>query len=186
MGSNNGKKNKISSTPCVVNSSNMQKQQRQKIKNKKFDDKLTQILSFTVPVIGIEEFKKRKSDYVILDTREDEEYNVSHIKDAIHVGFKNFDMTRLRKIPKDAKIVLYCSVGYRSEKIGERLINLGYKNVRNLYGSIFEWVNSGNNVVDSGGKVTKRVHTYNRDWSQWVNSGKIEKIWYGFWRIDMW
>ena len=42
---------------------------------------------------------------------------------------------------KSDTIVLYCSIGYRSEKIGEKLVEMGYGHVFNLYGGIFEWVN---------------------------------------------
>ena len=80
-------------------------------------------------------------------------------------------------IKKDQKVVVYCSIGYRSEKIGEQLQQLGYKDVHNLYGSIFEWVNAGNEVVDAKNNKTRKVHTYNRKWSQWVEDGKAEKVW---------
>lgn len=80
-------------------------------------------------------------------------------------------------IPKDAKIVLYCSVGYRSEKIGEKLQKMGYTDVNNLFGSLFEWVNRGYKVVDKDGNETQKVHTYNKDWSQWVDETKAKKTW---------
>jgi len=54
---------------------------------------------------------------------------------------------------------------------------MGYKNVYNLYGSIFEWVNDGNEVVDKNNKPTDEVHTYNKKWSKWVEEGKAKKIW---------
>ena len=105
------------------------------------------------------------------------EYEVSHIPGAQYLGYNDFDVNRIGKIPRDAKIVLYCSIGYRSEKIGERLKRSGYTNVYNLYGSIFDWINRGNVVVDKNGQPTKRVHTYNRNWSKWVDGQKVEKIW---------
>jgi hypothetical protein len=70
--------------------------------------------------------------------------------------------------------VVYCTVGVRSEKVGEKLKAAGYQNVRNLYGSIFEWVNQGNPVVDNQGKPTQQVHAYSRVWGVWLNKG--EKI----------
>ena len=73
---------------------------------------------------------------------------------------------------------MYCSIGYRSEKVGEELKKMGFKNVYNLYGSIFEWVNQGNEVVDENEKVTEKVHTYNKRWSKWIEDGKAEKVWW--------
>lgn len=142
-----------------------------------FDQKVNSLISFSVPTIGVKELKEIKDQVVIFDTRELPEYEVSHIENAKYLGYKDFDKTQLNDIPKDAKIVLYCSVGYRSEKIGERLHDLGYGNVYNLYGSIFEWVNQDNPVVDKNGNIVNKVHTYNKQWSKWVDGQKIEKIW---------
>ena len=71
-------------------------------------------------------------------------------------------------------IVVYCSLGIRSEKISEKLKAEGYSNVRNLYGGIFEWKNKGFEVFDSEGKETEKVHAYSKSWSKWLKNG--EKI----------
>ncbi|MFN7115926.1 MAG: rhodanese-like domain-containing protein [Saprospiraceae bacterium] len=152
-------------------------EQRPKIGNKAFDKKLTQLLQFTVPLIGVQELRNIQDEVHIFDTRKKEEYAVSHIAGARYLGYEDFDEQRLQGISKDAKIVLYCSVGYRSEKIGEKLQKLGYKQVYNLYGSIFEWANQGYPVVDVQDKTVQKVHTYNKDWSKWVNDGAAQKIW---------
>ena len=62
-------------------------------------------------------------------------------------------------------VVVYCSVGYRSAAMVERLMKLGVKNAFNLEGSIFEWANSGKPVVNDQG-MTKGVHPYNDYWGQ--------------------
>ncbi len=142
-----------------------------------FDAAVASLINFSVPLIGVKELQRIQSDVVLFDAREKEEYEVSHIAGAKYLGYKKFDPTTLANVDKDQKIVLYCSVGYRSEKIGERLLALGYTNVYNLYGSIFEWINQGNPVVDEQGKVIQKVHTYNKKWSQWVEEGKVKKVW---------
>lgn len=142
-----------------------------------FDKKVNSLIDYSVPTMSVEELAKNKKDMYIFDARELPEYEVSHIEDAAYLGYKDFDASRLGDIPKDAKIILYCSVGYRSEKIGEKLQELGYKNIYNLYGSIFEWINQGYPVVDKDGNPSKQVHTYNKQWSKWVNGQKVEKIW---------
>lgn len=135
------------------------------------------MLQFDVPLISVEELAKKQDEVVLLDAREKDEYDVSHIKDAKFVGFKDFDEKALKNIPKDQDIVIYCSIGYRSEKIGERLAKMGYKNVKNLYGSIFEWANQGKPLVDKNGKPTTTVHGYNKNWSQWLDGSKVKKVW---------
>lgn len=124
----------------------------------------------TVPLVTVGELKKMP-DVVLLDTRARSEYDVSHLPGAQWVGFDDFDLKRVRTIPKQANVVLYCSVGYRSERVGEKLLAAGYTHVHNLYGSLFEWVNEGNPVVDKQGKPTERVHAYSRLWGIWLKRG---------------
>ena len=56
-------------------------------------------------------------------------------------GLKNLLKYKVEDIARESTIVVYCSVGYRSEKIAEELDKLGFTNVSNLYGGIFEWIN---------------------------------------------
>ena len=125
----------------------------------------------TVPVINTAEFKTLNNDPVILDTRSKKEYDVSHLDNARYINYDNFNLSEVSDIPKDKTIVVYCSVGYRSEKVGEKLLKAGYKNVHNLYGGIFQWVNEGRSVVNNHGVKTDSVHTYNKEWSVWLHKG---------------
>ena len=150
---------------------------RPSILNPEFDKKLSQTISFTIPLMGVQELHKIQDEVYIFDTREQKEFDLSDIKGAQFLGFEDFDIQKLGDISKDSKIVLYCSIGYRSEKIGEQLVKLGYSNVYNLYGSIFEWVNQGFPVVDKAGETTRKLHTYNKAWGKWVEDNKTEKIW---------
>ena len=147
------------------------------VENDQFDQRLSGLLNFTVPIIGVAELAETKDQYVILDTREPEEFALSHIEGAQYLGYKQLNESVLAELDKDSPIVLYCSVGYRSEKIGERLQKKGFTKVYNLYGSIFEWVNQGHPVVDNAGYPTDKVHTYNKKWSKWVEEGKATKVW---------
>lgn len=149
---------------------------RPSIKNPEFDTRLTSLLNFSVPLMGVDELAKRQKEIYILDAREREEYDISHIPNARYIGFNNFSKATVEDIPKDAPIVIYCSVGYRSEKIGEKFQKQGFTNVSNLYGSIFEWINAGNEVENNMGEKISKVHTYNKKWGQWVIDGKTEKV----------
>jgi len=117
---------------------------------------------------------KELDNVVLLDARPQKEYTVSHLEGAECVGYESFNKGKVAHLSPDDTIVVYCSVGYRSEKIGEKLQALGFKNVYNLYGSIFEWVNQGNPVVNQYGE-TEEVHTFNKEWSQWLKKGN--KVW---------
>jgi rhodanese-related sulfurtransferase len=144
--------------------------------NPDFDKKVANMLSFSVKTISPSDLK-RQSNVLILDARERSEYDVSHLPNAVFIGYNSFEKKTLDSVPKDKPIVVYCSIGYRSEKIGEKLKKMGYTKVYNLYGSIFEWLNQGYPVVDKNGQPTNKVHTYNKAWSRWVEDGKAEKVW---------
>ena len=142
---------------------------------KKLDNLLEKWNKRNVPYISVETLALPKSKVVLLDAREPEEYNVSHLKEAICVGYNKFDVNNtLSKLPKDknTKIVVYCSLGIRSEIIADKLIKEGYTNVYNLYGGIFEWKNNDFQVVDSTGNQTEKVHAFNKSWGKWLKKGK--------------
>ena len=133
-----------------------------------FDKMLNDLLRFSVPVVKPSEVKN--SQVLFVDAREKEEFEVSHIPGAIHSGYDHFNADLFKSVNKDTPIVVYCSVGYRSEKIAEKLKTMGFSNVRNLYGGIFLWKDSGLEVVNSRGS-TQDVHTYSEKWSKWLKTG---------------
>lgn len=142
--------------------------------NPKFEQKIESIISKKVPTISCDRLEQKLATpkLYILDAREQDEFEVSHLKDAIWVGYNRVEEEALTKVPKDATVVVYCSIGYRSGKIGERLQKQGYTKVYNLYGGIFEWSNKGYPMVDNSNKVTPKVHAYNKDWGKWVEKGE--------------
>ena len=140
--------------------------------SKSFDVLLRGLIKKTVPIIKVQELKSKSTEVVLLDARELEEFEVSHLRNARYVGFNNFSLEGIKDIPKTAPIVVYCSIGVRSEKIGEKLLAAGYTNVKNCYGSIFEWVNQGNEIVDMQNQPTQKIHVYNKKWGVWVNKGE--------------
>lgn len=142
-----------------------------------FEKTVDEYISRTVPIISCQELDElEEKSVMIFDTRESNEYNTSHIRNAVHLGYDNPKLDKLASIDKDQPIVVYCSIGYRSEKIGEQLQEMGFTDVRNLYGSIFEWVNQGKAVVNGKNQAVKSVHTYNKKWSKWVNNEEMQLI----------
>jgi len=124
----------------------------------------------SIPYISVEELKASENA-LLLDTRERKEFDVSHIKDAIYVGYKYFNIDSLTEQDKNKKIVVYCSIGVRSEDIGEKLQSAGYTNVYNLYGGIFKWIDTDNPVVDSTNTPTNKIHAFSKYWSKLVTKG---------------
>lgn len=152
-----------------------QGQNNRMVKSKSYHVLLKKLLKHDVPEISVEILSKIEHSVLLLDARELEEFNVSHLRNAKFVGYKNFDIYSLNDANKDQPILVYCSVGYRSEKITENLINVGFTNVQNLYGGIFEWKNKKLDVVDANG-VTNNVHPYSKTWGLWLkNADKVYK-----------
>ena len=129
--------------------------------------------SNTIPYISVQELAMPKSEAIILDAREFTEYKVSHLKKAIHIGYNNFNLNEITEKIKDKEkfIVVYCSLGIRSETIAQKLKNEGYTNVFNLYGGIFEWKNNGFKVYNTNEKVTDSIHAFSKEWAKWLVKG---------------
>lgn len=125
-----------------------------------FDKLADEVSNGNVPDISAKMVKMEKESFIMLDCREVDEYEISHIEDARRVGFDDFDLSQIEDLPKSAKIVTYCLVGKRSEMIGEKLQEAGYTNVHNLHGSILSWTNEGYPVINSKGKKTNKLHGF--------------------------
>ncbi|KAL4223626.1 hypothetical protein ACF0H5_017095 [Mactra antiquata] len=144
----------------------------------------TQALSALVNKCKPSEGVEKSENLLIVDARPDEEYKVGHIENAKRVNFDadggeimndiqdslNFDMK--------TTVVCYCSVGYRSsmvvEKIVKQLKDKGQYdeekiNVYNLEGSIFKWANESRPMVDINNKETKCTHPYNAVFGKMLN-----------------
>jgi rhodanese-related sulfurtransferase len=143
--------------------------------NPAYTKKLKSLYRNSVPVISAPVLSTQLTGSkapLLLDTRSPAEYNVSHLPGAVLVDYDRFDAKAADHLDRNAPIVVYCSVGYRSERIGERLQKMGFKDVHNLYGGIFEWVNTGHAIVGGNNQPTTRVHTYNQDWGKWLEKGE--------------
>ncbi|SEM52964.1 Rhodanese-related sulfurtransferase [bacterium A37T11] len=140
--------------------------------NPEFGFHLDSLYHHSVPLVSVSALKRmEKKGAYVLDVRETDEFEVSHLKYARHVGCIWFDMRKVYDIPLDSTIVVYCAVGNRAERIGEKLIRAGYKHVYNLYGGIFEWVNEGNPVYTFDNIQTSEIHAYNKAWGVWLSRG---------------
>jgi len=144
-----------------------------------FDKMCDKHIKKTVPLVTPEILKDEmdvNDKVLVLDAREKKEYNVSHIKGARFIGYDHFKITSLADVDKNTKIYIYCSIGYRSEKIGEKLLKDGFKHVYNVYGGIFNWTNTGYKVINAKGKVTNSVHGFDKKWSKWINDNKSKAV----------
>jgi len=141
----------------------------------KFDDHLRANLQGYIPVIAAEELKEkiaRGDKFYLLDARPKEAYDVSHIRRARRVGYKDFGPEKVWMLNRDTEIIVYCSMGFRSEQVGRYMLMMGFKNVRNLYGSIYEWANNDGEVVDNNNEPTNRVFAEDKEKAKFLRKGK--------------
>ncbi len=144
---------------------------QRKVTSGSFNTVLNIILKHDVREVTVAEASTRKN-ILFIDAREKKEYDVSHIRNAVYIGYEHFNPATLKNVAKNREIIVYCSIGKRSEKITGRLNKAGYSNVSNLYGGIFEWVNQGHEVVDVNNKRTMKVHAFGKFWGNWLNKGE--------------
>lgn len=96
----------------------------------------------TYQQISQEEAKRimdTESDYVIIDSRTDEEFAQGHIKGAIMIPEYEIAQKAEKEIPDKNKLILvYCRSGRRSKIAAAELVKLGYTNVKE-FGGIITW-----------------------------------------------
>lgn len=80
-----------------------------------------------------------EKDYIILDVREQDEFDAGHISGAILIPYTEIENKVSEIIPdKDKLILVYCRSGRRSKIAAETLTLLGYTNVKE-FGGIIDW-----------------------------------------------
>lgn len=77
---------------------------------------------------------------VIIDVREQDEWNELHIEGAIFIPLASLD-SRLDELSqyKDSPIIMQCRSGRRSEIAAKSLMKAGFTQVKNLEGGILAW-----------------------------------------------
>ncbi len=139
-----------------------------------FDEMVKTYYKNTVPLIYPNQLYKKMlsgEKMYILDTREGKEYEVSSIQNAIHVGFLGFNTRKVSDFDKNRTVIVYCTIGARSETVGEKLQKDGFKNVYNLYGGLIYWKNQGYKVYQQK-EESNFVHVYSKKWGKWLTVGK--------------
>ena len=116
--------------------------------------------SFTCKSISPQNLIKKlndKEDIILVDIREPEEQKISMLKNAISKTAFLKDKEKF----KNKKIVVYCTIGYRSGKFAEKHKDL---DIFNLEGGVLCWSHFRGKFFKNG-KETKQVHVYSRDWN---------------------
>lgn len=95
-------------------------------------------------VQGYLALKQSGAAHVLIDTREESEWNAGRIPGAIHLSKGIIEREIERTVPdKSATLVLYCGGGFRSALAGDNLQKMGYTNVISMDGGWKAWTAAG-------------------------------------------
>lgn len=87
---------------------------------------------------------KQAQGAVLVDVREESEWNQGHLPGAIHIGKGVIERDIETRLPdKETEIILYCGGGYRSALAAHAVQQMGYVNVISLDGGWRAWTEAG-------------------------------------------
>ena len=94
---------------------------------------------YQIPQDEAKRIMDEESDYIIVDAREQSEYDEGHIKGAIVIPYTEIEQKAEELLPNKTQLILvYCRSGRRSKIAAQSLANMGYKNVKE-FGGIIDW-----------------------------------------------
>jgi rhodanese-related sulfurtransferase len=94
-----------------------------------------------------------RSGAVLLDVREDDEWEAGHVAGALHLPLSMI-AARVGEIPAaPTRLVVACRVGSRSQMLAEALAARGRDGIANLDGGLEAWVAAGLPLEPEGGHV---------------------------------
>jgi rhodanese-related sulfurtransferase len=118
----------------------------------------------TVTAEDLRTYLNASGNGLLIDARTDSEFGVSRIRGAAHAADLAAALALLRHAGSDTRVVVYCSLGYRSDRLVEQLQDAGYRRARSLEGGIFAWANSGRPVYRGEQRVAV-VHPFREPWA---------------------
>jgi rhodanese-related sulfurtransferase len=109
--------------------------------------KLVQDAKSRVKETNVADVKRRMDageKFVLVDTREDNEWANGHVPGAVHLSKGIIERDIVQRVPDSgAKVILYCGGGFRSALAGDNLQKMGYTNLESMDGGWKGWVDAG-------------------------------------------
>jgi len=97
--------------------------------------------------VSLDQYKAMRESgepHILVDTREDGEWQAGHAACAIHLGKGIIERDIEKTVPdKSTKLVLYCGGGFRSALAADALAKMGYTNAISLDGGWKDWQAAG-------------------------------------------
>jgi hydroxyacylglutathione hydrolase len=97
----------------------------------------------TIPSVGLEVTERQRPDgVVVLDVRDEGEWNTGHIPGALNLPLGDLE-ERLGEIPRDRPVIVHCQTGARAAMAASLLRARGFNEVRLFPGGFAEWRAAG-------------------------------------------
>ena len=107
-----------------------------------------------------------KNSYTILDVRDENEFEVSHINGALR-----YEEHLLENLDPNKPLLVYCTIGVRSNRLAKSLADLGFKKIIELKDGLIGWSNAQLPMVNSSNDTTDSIHVYNQYFSTFLKKG---------------
>ena len=103
-------------------------------------EKVQEALYMNITAEQAKKIMDSEENYIILDTRTQEEYDEGHIPGAIVIPYDEItEKAESKLLDKNQLILVYCRSGRRSKLAAAELVKLGYTNIRE-FGGIIDWL----------------------------------------------
>jgi rhodanese-related sulfurtransferase len=97
-------------------------------------------LPLEIDVRSVRELQQQGEDFVLLDIREQDEYDLVRIAGARFLPMSQIQARLDELMPlRDQRIVVHCHHGGRSERVTHWLRRQGFSRVQNMAGGIDAW-----------------------------------------------
>lgn len=111
-------------------------------------------IGWTLAMAGAKEITSREAKTLVdkntnvylLDVRTPQENSQARLAGSVLIPINEFER-RIREVPKNKTIIVYCAVGSRSRPVAEYLSKNGYKDVYNMTDGIVGWYRNGFQVA---------------------------------------
>jgi rhodanese-related sulfurtransferase len=97
-----------------------------------------------IDAVELKDKLDKKDDLILVDVREQQEWDEGHIPSAIFIPLSQFEQEFEKHLKNpDAEVVVQCRSGKRSLDACQRLLGEGFTNLKNMKGGILAWMDEG-------------------------------------------
>ncbi|GJG87373.1 sulfurtransferase [Gemmatimonadetes bacterium T265] len=90
--------------------------------------------------------RDRGEPVTLVDVREPNEWAMGHLPGAVPIPRGTLEFGAEARVPRDARVVVYCAAGGRSALAADTLQAMGYTDVVSMRGGIQGWADAGGEI----------------------------------------